>query len=55
MDGNFGWIEIVFFYGIAISFGAWQWWKMDRDLKQIRKEKAEAEAKADGGDDASKE
>ena len=43
MEGNFGWIELVFFYGIAISFGLYQWWKMDRDLKQIRKEKAEAE------------
>ncbi|MFL0355879.1 hypothetical protein ACI5KX_05310 [Erythrobacter sp. GH1-10] len=42
MDGNFGWIEIVIFYGVAIGFGVWQWWKMDRDLKQIRKDKADA-------------
>ena len=43
MEGNFGWIEIVVFYGVAIGFGAWQWCKMDRDLKQSRKEKSEDE------------
>lgn len=30
--GNFGWIEIVLFYGLAIGFGAWQWIAMDRKL-----------------------
>ena len=43
MSGNLGWIEIALFYGIAVGFGVWQWWKMDRDLKQIRKDKAESE------------
>jgi len=37
---NFGWIEIVLFYGIAIGFGAWQWFKMDRMLKRTRAGKA---------------
>ena len=41
---NFGWIEIGLFYGIAVSFGAWQWLKMDRMLKQSRAEKAASEA-----------
>lgn len=41
---NFGWIEIVLFYGIAIGFGAWQWVSMDRKLKKTRAEKAEKEA-----------
>jgi hypothetical protein len=41
---NFGWIEIVLFYGIAIGIGAWQYWKMDRMLKQTRAEKAAKEA-----------
>ena len=49
--GNFGWIEIVLFYGGAISFGAWQYWKMDRMLKQTRAEKAAREA-AERGDDS---
>ena len=47
MEGNFGWLEIVFFYGFAISFALWQYFKMDRDLKQIRKERAEKEAQAE--------
>ncbi|MBU7579200.1 MAG: hypothetical protein KAF27_01835 [Porphyrobacter sp.] len=41
---NYGWIEIVLFYGGAISFGVWQWLKMDRMLKQTRAEKAAREA-----------
>lgn len=51
--GEYGWIELVLFYGIAIGFGVWQWIKMDRMLKKTRAEKAakeaaEAEAKKDG-------
>lgn len=42
--GNFGWIEIALFYGIAIGFGVWQFWKMDRMLKKTRAEKAAKEA-----------
>lgn len=45
MDGgNFGWIELVFFYGIAIGFGVWQWVKMDRMLKRTRAERAAKQA-----------
>jgi hypothetical protein len=43
-SGNYGWIELVLFYGIAIGFGAWQFWKMDRMLKKTRAEKAAKEA-----------
>jgi len=39
-----GWIEIVLFYGIAIGFGVWQVWSMDRKLKATRAEKAAREA-----------
>jgi|GEM_PF-714800 len=51
--GNYGWIELVVFYGIAVGFGVWQWVKMDRMLKKTRAEKAakeaaEAAAKKDG-------
>jgi hypothetical protein len=39
----FGWIELVFFYGIAIGFGVWQWVAMDRKLKKTRAERAARE------------
>ena len=42
--GSMGWVEIVLFYGIAIGIGVWQFWKMDRMLKQTRAEKAAKEA-----------
>jgi len=42
--GNFGWLEIVFFYGIAIGFGVWQVWKTDKLLKQTRAEREAREA-----------
>ncbi|MFN3989545.1 MAG: hypothetical protein ACK4IS_04725 [Erythrobacter sp.] len=43
-SANYGWIELVLFYGIAIGFAAWQWIKMDRMLKKTRAEKAAKEA-----------
>jgi len=42
--GSMGWIEIVLFYGIAIGFGVWQFWSMDRKLKKTRAERAAKEA-----------
>ncbi|XUU61788.1 hypothetical protein ACRAQ6_05825 [Erythrobacter sp. HA6-11] len=39
---NYGWIEIAFFYSIALGFAAQQIWKMDREIK---KDKAKAAAK----------
>lgn len=39
-SSNFGWIELVVFYGIAVGIGVWQWVKMDRMLKKTRAEKA---------------
>ncbi|MEQ5788919.1 hypothetical protein J3454_13555 [Erythrobacter sp. NFXS35] len=48
-SGNFGWIELVFFYGIAIGIGVWQWVKMDRMLKKTRAERAAKEAAENGG------
>jgi hypothetical protein len=48
--GNMGWIELVFFYGLAVGFGVWQWLKMDRMLKQTRAEKAAKEAADKDGD-----
>lgn len=43
-SGNFGWIELVFFYGLAIGFGVWQWVSMDRKLKQTRAAREAKEA-----------
>ncbi len=42
--GNFAWIELVFFYGIAMGFGIWQWQKMRRELRQSREARAAKEA-----------
>jgi hypothetical protein len=42
--GAFGWIELVFFYGIAVGIGVWQWVKMDRMLKKTRAEREAKEA-----------
>lgn len=52
MDSTtFGWIELVLFYGIAVSFGVWQWLKMDRMLKKTRAEKAAKDAaEREGGE-----
>lgn len=44
-----GWIEIALFYGLAIAFGAWQFWSMDRRLKKTRAERAAREAAARDG------
>ncbi len=49
---NFGWIEIVLFYGLAIGFGAWQFWKTDRELKKTRAERAAREAAGNRSDPA---
>jgi hypothetical protein len=44
--GNMGWIEIALFYGFAIGFGVWQYWKTDRLLKRTRAENAAKKAAA---------
>lgn len=41
---NFGWLEIVFFYGIAIGVCFWQWWKMRREVREMRAEREAREA-----------
>jgi len=42
--GLFGFIEIIFFYGIAIGFGVWQVWKTDKLHKKTVAERLEREA-----------
>ncbi|MGB3808093.1 MAG: hypothetical protein WA936_12910 [Erythrobacter sp.] len=51
--GNFAWIELVLFYGLAIGIGLWQYFKMDRELKRDRAER-EAREKAAEDDATSK-
>ena len=52
MEGhNFGWIEIVFFYGIALGIAGWQYWSVSKSLEEDRakrraKEAEEAEKKS---------
>jgi hypothetical protein len=43
--GQYGWIEIALFYGLAIGFGVWQFVAMDRKLKKTRAEAAEKAAR----------
>jgi len=45
-SGIGGWVELVLFYGLAIGFGVWQFWSMDRKLKKTRAEKAARDAAA---------
>jgi hypothetical protein len=37
---NFGWIEIIFSGAVALSFGFWQLWSVNREIAKD-KEKAE--------------
>ena len=41
---NFGWLEIAFFYSIAIGVCFWQWWKMRREVAEMRAEREAREA-----------
>jgi len=42
---NFGWLEIAFFYSIAIGVCFWQWWKMRREVREMRAEREAKEAR----------
>ncbi len=41
---NFGWIEIVFFYGIALGFAGWQYWSVSKSLEEDRAKRRAKEA-----------
>lgn len=45
MENYAGLIEMFFFYGIAISFGVWQWLKMRREVREMRAEREAREAR----------
>ncbi|MEM6477154.1 MAG: hypothetical protein AAF687_13415 [Pseudomonadota bacterium] len=40
-----GLIEMLFFYGIALGVGVWQWAKMRREVREMRAERLEREAR----------
>ncbi len=45
MEGhNYGWIEIVFFYGIALGFAGWQYWSVSKSLEEDRAKRRQREA-----------
>ncbi len=51
---NFGWIEIVFFYGIALGFAGWQYWSVSKSLEEDRakrRAKEAEEAAAESGEE----
>lgn len=50
MGGIFGWIELIFFYGIAIGFGLWQYFSVSRSLEKSRAQRRAREAAQDSQD-----
>jgi len=40
MDQNFGWIEIVVFAAIALGFGFWQLYSINREIARDKAAKA---------------
>ena len=44
ITNNLGWLEIAFFYGIAIGVCYWQWAKMRREVREMRAEREAREA-----------
>lgn len=42
--GNMGWVEIVLFYGLAITFGVWQYVSTSRTLARTRAAREAKEA-----------
>lgn len=38
---NMGWIEIIFVGVVALGFGFWQLWSVNRDIAKDKAERAE--------------
>lgn len=41
---NFGWVEIVFTAVVALGFGSYQLWSVNREIKRDKAKKAEEES-----------
>lgn len=39
MQGNYGWIEIIFVAVVALGLGFWQLWSVSREIKRDRAKK----------------
>jgi hypothetical protein len=46
MGQNFGWIEIPVFAAIALGFGGWQLWSVNREIARDRAAKVAREQAA---------
>ena len=46
MGNPLAWIELVGLFGLALGTGLWQYFKMDRELKRSRAERAAREEQA---------
>lgn len=40
MGEHYGWVEIVFTAAIALGFGGWQLWSVNREIAKDREAKA---------------
>ena len=49
MSENFGWIEIVFTAAVALGFGAWQLWSVNREIRHDREAKSVRDVTSDPG------
>lgn len=49
MSENFGWIEIVFTAAIALGFGVWQLWSVNREIRRDREAKDASSARNASG------
>ncbi len=51
---NLGWLEIAFFYSIAIGVAFWQWAKMRREVREMRAEREAKEAQEREAEEAAR-
>lgn len=49
MAANFGWIEILFTASVALGFGLYQLWSVNREIARDREAKRRAHEEAESG------
>lgn len=49
MAANFGWIEILFTASVALGFGFYQLWSVNREIARDREAKSLAEKERESG------
>ena len=50
MSEHFGWVEIVFTAIVALGFGVWQLWSVNREIRRDREAKEAKSARDSAGD-----